>query len=500
MKTKILYFLLGLPLVFIINRSIAQDADRYWIYEDFSAWGIEADYITEETVYDMSPNDIGLKTYYANFEATEGSCQNESSAHLRIRGLQDGGWVEFTIPDAYKVTIKVKGKSTSADRSINIYRNGTLIKIISDLDRDNCAVFTEEINTDSEVTYKISGGDDASTKPVVITSIIVEKYDDDPVEQFNVNSSVNPANSGSVTGGGVYDKDSEVILTAITNNGYEFVNWTSDNEILSTENSFTFTIVSDISIVANFKLKDKDPADADLYWIYENFLTSTQDTDYITGENSYVTEPNNVLINTYYANIEATEGECQNESAAHLRIRGLQDGGRAEFTVPNANKVTINIKGKSTSLDRSINIYRDGSLIETISGLDRDNCSVFTDEIYTYSEVTYKITGGDDVSTKPVVITSVIVEKYTSNNSIENFEDVVSIDIFPNPVKDILNIEIPEILKGQKAYIYNATGICVMIYTLDSENSINVGSLSQGIYFLSMIIDGHTISKKFVKK
>ena len=53
---------------------------------------------------------------------------------------------------------------------------------------------------------------------------------------------------GTVTGGGDYAAGTECTLTATPTAGYVFVNW-SDG---STENPYTFTVTSDVNIVANF--------------------------------------------------------------------------------------------------------------------------------------------------------------------------------------------------------------------------------------------------------
>ena len=52
---------------------------------------------------------------------------------------------------------------------------------------------------------------------------------------YDVTTSVNIENSGTVTGAGNYLHGDEVTLTAIPNVGYRFVNWTENNEVISEE-------------------------------------------------------------------------------------------------------------------------------------------------------------------------------------------------------------------------------------------------------------------------
>lgn len=64
------------------------------------------------------------------------------------------------------------------------------------------------------------------------------------------------AENGTVTGlatGGTYDSGSTATLTAVPNDGYEFVNWTVGGKEVSTANPYTFTVNDNITLVANFK-------------------------------------------------------------------------------------------------------------------------------------------------------------------------------------------------------------------------------------------------------
>ncbi|MDR2835094.1 MAG: T9SS type A sorting domain-containing protein, partial [Bacteroidales bacterium] len=169
------------------------DPDVYWIHENFSDFETAPNYIFDaslnpiDSIYPTIPNNIELKTFYANFEESEGICNNES-LNLRLRGSADGGYAEFSVPNAKSVKIVVKGKSTAGDRFVNIYRNNVLVDSLLNLDRDNCAIFYEEIESFSPLTYKIVGGDYATLlKPVVISSIIVEKSLLVNVNNFNKN-------------------------------------------------------------------------------------------------------------------------------------------------------------------------------------------------------------------------------------------------------------------------------------------------------------------------
>ena len=68
--------------------------------------------------------------------------------------------------------------------------------------------------------------------------------------KFNVTAT---AENGTVEGVGVYEQGTEATLTATPAEGYEFVNWTSGETVVSTENPYKFTVTADVALVANFK-------------------------------------------------------------------------------------------------------------------------------------------------------------------------------------------------------------------------------------------------------
>lgn len=71
-----------------------------------------------------------------------------------------------------------------------------------------------------------------------------------------INAIPNPLEGGQVSGVGIYEADSECVLTASANTGYTFLNWTEDGEVVSSNTSYSFTVRSDKTLVANFVYSD----------------------------------------------------------------------------------------------------------------------------------------------------------------------------------------------------------------------------------------------------
>jgi hypothetical protein len=67
-----------------------------------------------------------------------------------------------------------------------------------------------------------------------------------------VAAQANPANAGSVNGGGSFVTGSSVTVTATANGGYTFTNWTENGTVQSTSSSYSFTLATNRNLVANF--------------------------------------------------------------------------------------------------------------------------------------------------------------------------------------------------------------------------------------------------------
>ena len=73
-------------------------------------------------------------------------------------------------------------------------------------------------------------------------------------QEIDIVANVNPAGSGTINGAGTYLYGEHVLLTAIPNTGYVFDNWTENGEVVSTNQSISFTAQTDRTLEANFSV------------------------------------------------------------------------------------------------------------------------------------------------------------------------------------------------------------------------------------------------------
>ena len=65
----------------------------------------------------------------------------------------------------------------------------------------------------------------------------------------------NPTEGGTLVGGGTYQEGQTCTVAATPAAGYTFINWTENDEEVSTDASYSFTITGDRTLVANFSIE-----------------------------------------------------------------------------------------------------------------------------------------------------------------------------------------------------------------------------------------------------
>ncbi len=100
--------------------------------------------------------------------------------------------------------------------------------------------------------YRFINWNDGNTdNPRIITVIEDKGYIANfTYSTYTITAIANDATMGSVTGGGTYNENTQVTLTAVPATGYAFVNWNDGN----TDNPRTITVAEDKTYTANFTI------------------------------------------------------------------------------------------------------------------------------------------------------------------------------------------------------------------------------------------------------
>ena len=76
-----------------------------------------------------------------------------------------------------------------------------------------------------------------------------------PTTPFEITVSTKPEKSGTVSGDGFFTFGTIVTVTAVANPKFQFLNWTENGIIVSTEAEYSFPIYEPRNLVANFVIE-----------------------------------------------------------------------------------------------------------------------------------------------------------------------------------------------------------------------------------------------------
>lgn len=94
----------------------------------------------------------------------------------------------------------------------------------------------------------------------------IDPYEFNFANNVTITAIVNPAEAGIVSGAGEYLIGSSATLTVAANEGYAFRNWTVDDNVVSTESTYTFTVTTAITVNANFDRVQNEVLPAGWNW------------------------------------------------------------------------------------------------------------------------------------------------------------------------------------------------------------------------------------------
>ncbi|MDD4350641.1 MAG: hypothetical protein PHP83_00440, partial [Clostridia bacterium] len=97
---------------------------------------------------------------------------------------------------------------------------------------------------------KLTANDIEITNPIEIleNGTITVNY----IKTYEVTTSVNSSDMGTVTTGGIYDENTELTIQANAKTGYEFVKWIVNGTDVVQPNEYVFVLTQDMDIVAHF--------------------------------------------------------------------------------------------------------------------------------------------------------------------------------------------------------------------------------------------------------
>ena len=302
-------------------------------------------------------------------------------------------------------------------------------------------------------------------------------------QNYTISVSANPAESGTVTGGGSYQQGQTCTVHATPATGYNFVRWTENGSSVSTNPNYSFTVTGNRTLVAQFEGQS--------YYIAINSNPSNGGTT--SGNGLY----------TYGQQCTVTATPAEGYTFEKWTEGGSQVSTNASytFTVTSGHNFVANFTVQTFEIVTNINLAEGGTVTGggTYQYGDQVTVNVVTVEDYAFRNWTEN---GEVVSEEKTYTFTATANR----NLTANLEYTVGIGehqamtlIYPNPVSDKLTIEAQEAIGNLE--IYNLMGTLVYSQTNCAEKvEISTSGLQSGIYFIRLTNDKVSETRRFVKE
>ena len=231
---------------------------------NFTNWTESGTVVSTNASYTFTVS--GNRTLVANFTLQDGTCRTCPSYDLSIQPstswqtqsstIGRNGCIIFRIPvpstPGFTYTFKTgcgDGATANFDTYLELYDS-------------NCNLLTSSDNACSTLQSSITWISNYTAAAFIYVKVrgLSSTFGDftlaflrlDPVANYTISTSSNPAAGGNTSGGGTVTSGSSKTLTASANTGYTFTNWAESGTVVSTSASYTFTVTANRTLVANF--------------------------------------------------------------------------------------------------------------------------------------------------------------------------------------------------------------------------------------------------------
>ena len=186
---------------------------------DFTGWNTKADgsgtpYTDEQEVKNLTDTDGGTVTLYAQWE-----------------------------PSTYAVNLNTNGGAIAPEKAVTQYTYGTsaALPTAEDITRDGYAF---------KGWYEDSGFSGSPVTEITSADTGAKTYYAKWVKLWTV--TVTAGDGGTVSGGGTYEENSTVTVTAVPDSGCRFIRWMENGAQVSTDESYAFPLTGDRNLTAEF--------------------------------------------------------------------------------------------------------------------------------------------------------------------------------------------------------------------------------------------------------
>ena len=286
------------------------------------------------------------------------------------------------------------------------------------------------------------------------------------MQSYTITVTANPADGGTVSGGGIFNYGQSCTLTATPATGYNFVRWTKNGQQVSTNATYTFSVTESAAFVAQFQLQSC-AIFVSAYPVEGGIATGGG--SYLYGDNLTVT----ATANEGYNFISWVEDDNVVSTEANY-----------SFTVTGSRSLTAIFDLKTFEIVASV----DPEEAASISGSGTYNYGEQVTLTFDRNEdwAFQNWTENDEVVSEEMTYTFIATE---SRNLVAHFvftvglgENNIAAKVYPNPTKGEVTLEGEGI---QSVRIVNAYGQTVYNAKVEGEQvRIDLSQMAKGVYMM----------------
>ena len=303
------------------------------------------------------------------------------------------------------------------------------------------------------------------------------------LQSFIVTVSVDPINGGMVTGSGTYNYNQSCTVTATPNTGYNFINWTENGNVVSTNANYTFTVTGNRTLVAHFTMQS--------YVI--TAIADPIEGGTVTGAGGYNYGETCTL--------HATANACYSFDGWTENGNTVSNEADYSFTVTRDCNLVANFTKMTYEITAEVNPESAGVITGTGTYQCGETCTLTAIAYENYTFLNWTENGNVITTQSTIQIQVTESHHFVANYSYYDGigENTKSIEAYPNPANNILTIKGEGIrrvtvinMKGQVMEVRDTEGM--------EEIQIIVQGYSSGFYVLQLMTEGGVVTKHFINE
>lgn len=310
------------------------------------------------------------------------------------------------------------------------------------------------------------------------------------INQYEVSLEADPAAGGQVSGGGIFDYGTEITVTAVPSEGYDFGGWRKNGQLVSSQPSYTFTVENEVDLVARFNIRT----------FQISLAITPQGSGVTSGAGTYPYGSTATVSSAVYAGYQFVGWQENGDIVATNNPYSFQVFENRSLTavlVSTDKTLVLGVEGLGTTYPAPGTYTH--NLNSTVSVTAVANAG--------WHFVEWNINGTiqtdrsiEIVMTEDVTATAYFLESVSIDDP--NAED--GFRIYPQPARDQLTIEWSHQAGPASIEVFNLGGQRILSVREDiirqgnQQTTLDVSALQKGFYLLRITGQGNAFVQKIV--